>query len=137
MGKLVAAILIVAATVGFRPVPSPETPAAPTLRVSVGPHRGVIPAKFANGRPVYLFQAHAATLTDDEQELGVLSDEVLLQAGMHAKLHEKYGRFELRGAINIDRDGTARYSVSVAENGRVVSASEAHIAINDERRKLH
>lgn len=127
MWKLTTAILIVAATVGFRPAPSPETPAAPTLKVSVGPHRGVIPAKFANGRPVYLFQAQVSTTTEEEPELVVLRDEVLLQAGMSGKLHAKYEQFELLGAISIDRNGTARYRVSIAEGGRIVSSSEAHV----------
>lgn len=128
MWRLFAAILIAAGTVGFRP--TPDSP-PPSLRVSVGPHRGVIPAKFANGRPVYLFQAQVATRADDQKDLVVVRDEVLLQAGMSGKIHEKYEQFELRGAIRIDRNGTAFYDVSVVEDGKVVSRSEAHIVISE------
>ena len=130
-GFIALALALVVPAFAFAQSPADELAVVPSLKVSVGPYGGVIPAKFANGRPVYLFQAQATMITQEEQKPVVVRDEVLLQAGMSAKFHEKYEKLELRGAISIDRNGTARYGLTVAENGRIVNSSEAHLVSGD------
>jgi hypothetical protein len=130
MWRLFVSILVVVTFLGARPSID-ELDDAPALDVSVLPPRGAIPAKFANGRTVYVFRASVTKQRAEGQPVVILRAQRLLQAGMTEKLHAKSEELELRGAITMDAAGTARYRTTVMERGKTTLASSAHLVVRD------
>lgn len=124
MKRLLAVVVIMTSVAVFAQsqVPDPAS-LSPMLTVSVGPYRGYIPARFANGRPVYQF---SALVMDEEQRYGLASARVLLQAGDTETMSSKSG---LTGKIMLDGRGAVRYDVKYKRDGRVVLATNASLQL--------
>ena len=123
---VVAAVLTTIAVYAQKQPPVQQV-FTPTLIVSMGPYRGIIPASLANGRPVYQFSAR---VMDEEQNQMLASTQVLMQAGDTKTLT---GRArppqKLLAAVSLDERGQARYRVEYLRDGRRVLASNATIAL--------